>query len=171
MKQETKNLFKITAVGATEGAVIGAIYTAPFGPLGAAGSIPVGAIVGGMSAFGLESSRRAFVKSSKSTPQPLEAQTEIQTIGNHSTPMDVVVETTSSTQRTDIADDGTPPIVKSNTEQATGVPSSELPSVLTSLRDRTQANSMPQWRTTINEKTVASTNTTSVYDLIPQRVS
>lgn len=157
MKTETKHLIALTTAGAAEGALIG-IPTAPIGPA-------LGAIVGGATAYSAE----RFMQNSreKAVTQPTPATT----LGTENSVVDVTVETTSSTQRTDVVEEGVQPIVKSSIEQASNVPMTDLADTLATLRSRTQANAFPAWRTTLNEKTVASTNSSATYDHTPQRVS
>ncbi len=171
MKTETKHLIALTTAGATEGAAIGLPYT-----IATAGTSPViGAIVGGATAYSAErfmqaQREKALTKNTPATPKQ-ESSAPVITLGNENTVVDVTVETVSSTQRTDVVEEGVQPIVKSSIEQASNVPMTDLADTLATLRSRTQANAFPAWRTTLNEKTVASTNSTATYDHAPQRVS
>lgn len=152
----TKNgLLAVTALGAAEGAAIGVPLLNPV----------LGGVVGGATAYTLEKSRRAIV-----APSPANESASQPFAGDQS-PVDITVESTSVTKRTDVPEGESEPIVKSTMEQANGVAMQDLPGTLASLRDRTRSGAFPTWETTINEKTVASATNASVYTHAPQRVA
>lgn len=148
-------LLAVTALGAAEGAAIGVPLLNPV----------LGGIVGGATAYTLEKSRRAMIAPSPAT------ESISQPFAGDQTPVDITVESTSTTKRTDVPEGESEPIVKSAMEQANGVAMHDLPSAVTALRERTRANAFPTWETSINEKTVASATNTSLYTHTPHQVS
>lgn len=153
-----KGFLGITAAGAAEGAAIGLVLPLMGGPV-------AGGVVGGATALSAELVRRKL-KTRKDSQQV----TAIETLTDPNTLVDVTVATTSMTKRTDVPEDQTQPIVKSNTEQAASVSVQDLPNTLASMHARTLANAFPTWETTLQEKTIASATNTSAYEHRPQRI-
>jgi len=165
----TKGLIGVTTLGAAEGAAIGWFAGGP------GGAIVMGSI-GGATACGSELTRRAITSSrnkrEKSALMQPETNTQTQAaevIAQENGSVDISIDLTSSTRRTDIAQEETEAVVKSDSQQMTNIPLSELPSALASLRAHMHAGSMPAWRTTISEKIVASTQNAAAYDHVPRR--
>lgn len=160
-KETNKGLLGITAAGALEGALVAI-------PFGAPASSIFGGIVGGATAYSAERFMQAKREKSNEIPgQPTVAET----VAGPNTLVDVTVETTSMTKRTDVPEEASQPIVKSNREQATGVSLQDLPNALASIREQTRANVFPTWQTTLQEKTTASALDTAAYEHRAQRVS
>lgn len=154
-------LLAVTTLGAVEGAAIAI-------PWGFPASSIFGGIVGGGTAFTAEVSRRAVNKALHNSPESPKQVT--QPFGDQNTSIDISVESISVTKRTDVPEEEAQPIVKSNTEQVTGVTIQEMPNAIQDLRMRTRANAFPTWQTTLQEKTIASAMNASAYNHTPTRV-
>lgn len=160
VKETSKGLLGITAAGAAEGALITSLWVP--------GTLPASALVGGLAggtvAFGGELARRKL--KSNETPSQM---TVAETLAAPNTLVDVSVETTSMTKRTDVPEEASPPIVKTNAEQVASVSIADLPNTLASIHARTLEHAFPTWQTTLQEKTTASAVSTSAYEHRPQR--
>ncbi|MBP9814265.1 hypothetical protein KBC80_03665 [Candidatus Woesebacteria bacterium] len=151
----TKGLLGITTAGAAEGALIGSFFP------GTPATTLVGGVVGGATGFSLEVGRRLISNNKKEA---------LEVIPSTNSPVDVMVETTSTTSRVDEQDTDTQPIVKTKTVQATGVSQVDLPSTMASLRTDALVDTIPTWQTTLTQKTTATATDTAVYALQPQRI-
>lgn len=163
-------LLAVTTLGAAEGAAIAI-------PWGFPASSLFGGIVGGTTAFGAEVSRRAIAKqlakgeSRSNTPIKTKNEPIAEAFREPVTHVDITVESVSTTKRTDVPEEESQPIVKTASEQATGLSIHDIPDTLASMRARTLASMLPMWQTTIQETTVASATGSTTYNHIPQRIS
>lgn len=159
-----QGLLAATALGAAEGAVIGSFSAPP------ASSI-FGMLLGGATAFTTElGMRAAFNNTTPKEPAIATIEPSNSSLFGNNPQVDITVESVSTTRRLDAPNENTQPIVKTSSEQATGVPTRDLAGTLASMRKRAMANAFPTWQTTLQEKTVASAASTSVYAHTPTRV-